>query len=81
MIPPPRRPSEPKSPASVDIGGFVTRVRLIDGIISAPPNRTCDESEGIGTAEYVDWQARPVKGATIGFKIFLLNSPEIMIKS
>ena len=29
--------------------------------------------EGIGTAEGVDWRAGPVKGATMGFKIFIIK--------
>ena len=36
--------------------------------------------EGIGAAEGVDWRAGPVKGATMGFKFFSLNSPKTMIR-
>ena len=31
--------------------------------------------EGIGAAEGVDWRAGPVKGATMGFKKFLIKQP------
>ena len=31
--------------------------------------------EGIDASEGADWRAGPVKGATMGFKIFLIKQP------